>query len=302
MGLPISAALGILFGREGAVQDAVVQGYEIVMLDEKARLAEEGQKRRLLALQADAKTTLANIDRVNLALKLGGAGARVEGSLSVLKQSGVVFGAEGARFGNVRLSNAGLGISEKTLIGTGAIGLIAGAGQLAGGALEAIAEVAFKLRNNKKLGDIALQALGKAAAKAGRQIFDAFGGSALVEGTVGTVTNLFGSATDPHVIHKAYEDFIEDLSNWGSGRLELQRKRALTALRNDVDFLRTSVNLYRENVASIYNDHADNSDRVLMAIHESGLRGEMDRRVAETRDAFGRPIYKLAGLDTSGQP
>lgn len=302
MALPLKTALGVLFGREGAVQDAVVQGYEIIVDDEKAKKAEEAQKKRLDSLKRDANTTLAKINEANAKVKLLGPGQRLDTSLSILRQSGAVFGAEGARFGNIRLSNAGMGISEKTLIGGGAIGLIAGAGQLSGAVLEMIAEIAFKLRQGKNIADIAFTAAGKAFRKAGRTVFDAFGGSALVEGTVGTITNIFGTATDPEVIHKAYEDLIDDLTNWGSGRIELQRKRRIAALKQDIDFLRSSVEAQRDGVRNIYSDNRDDPERVLMALHQASLRGEMDRKIAETRDAFGRPIYKLAGAETGGQP
>ena len=251
------------------------------LTDKERRLANQLKRRKAAgALPVGGRTTL--LGRLS-------AKFRNNAALSV--------GAEGIRVGDVRLSRSGVGLSEKTLVGSGPLAFGVVAGQVSGTVLVGTVKAIDKLREGATFQDFAQEFVAEAPGRIVGQVADLFGLQNIAIGIIALVSDL-----DFKTAQRVWRRTISEV--WdvkGTSRNSL-----LNELDNDRETQKVVADSYQSSL-----DRDKKLKQVFLRKFPQSLTAQADARrenIANTdsdarllvRDFAGRPIWKTLGVSLNG--
>lgn len=285
---------------KGTAPGDAVNSFEIDFSIGKALSA---QKRLAAAIDqlTNKERKLANVlkrRKAAGALPLGGR-TTLLGRLSAKFRNNAALsvGAEGIRVGDVRLSRSGIGLSEKTLVGSGPLAFGVVSGQIAGTILQGIVRVRDKLREGATYEEFINDFVNDVPGRLVGQVADLFGLQSIAKGTLALITGLDFKTTEKMWRQTVAE--VWDFSGTGINRLKNQFENDLEGLKVGYDSVRNAMQrdkkmktVFRQKYPQTITAQAD------------ALREDIASDISEARllirDFGGRPIWKTLAVSLNG--
>ncbi len=206
-------------------------------------------------------------------------------------------GAEGIRVGDIRLSRSGVGLSEKTLVGSGPLAFGVVAGQIGGTVLQGIVKARDKLREGATFEDFVQEFVAEAPGRIVSQVADLFGLQNIAKGLISLI-----SGTDFKTTEKMWRQAVSEL--WDVKRTN--RNSLLNQLDNDrdeqkliADSFQNSLNRDKKLKQVFLNKYPQSRVAQADALRENIAETDTDARLL-VRDIGGRPVWKTLDVSLNG--
>lgn len=285
---------------KGAAPGDAINSFEVDFNISKALSA---QKRLAAAIDqlTDKERRLANVlkrRKAAGALPLGGR-TTLLGRLSAKfrNNSALSVGAEGIRIGDVRLSRSGIGLSEKTLVGSGPLAFGVVAGQITGTVLQGIAQTRDRLREGATFADFFSDFVANVPGRLVGQVADLFGLQSIAKGVLALITGL-----DFKTTQKMWQKTIAevwDTSGTGQAALQNEMDADIEGLKVQYDSVRNSLNRDKKLKTVFRQKFPQSTIGQADALREDIASQLSDDRLL-IRDFGGRPIWKTLSVSLNG--